>query len=185
MIDLEFMYILIPEVHHSFVSAVKSETLSFYLWGQARLKELFLRGDIFGAIPGALSWSSVVKGAVDNFSSFLDLWIYSGSCLLVMQGRRKNSEEAVDCSLGEPQAPASPFGLSGLSGWDTCKCIELRVAVEHIEMRGCGTSCCASIFRHSHAALCFWSSKKSMCFTWCVWAKISWTRQVAPQIPEY
>ena len=92
-----------------------------------------------------------------KFSRYL--WIYSGSCLLVMQGRRKNSEEAVDCSLGEPQAPASPFGLSGLSGRDTCKCIELPCVVEHIRIWEVAANSAVhqfSNFRNSPAALCFW-----------------------------
>ena len=78
------------------------------------MKELFLREDIFGAIPGFLSWSKWSKELLTIFEVFeisLDLFRE-----LVMQGRRKNSEEAVDCFVGEPQAPASPFGLSGLSG---------------------------------------------------------------------
>ena len=154
------MYILIPEVHHSFVSAVKSETLSFHLWGQARLKELFLREDIFGAIPGFLSWSKWSKELLTIFEVFeISLDLFSVGCLLVMQGRRKNSEEAVDCFVGEPQAPASPFGLSGLSGWDTCKCIELPCVVEHIRIWEVAANSAVhqfSNFRNSPAALCFW-----------------------------
>ena len=120
-----------------------------------------MSGEVGGAVferrhfwlyPGD-AWSKELLTIFEVFEISLDL--FSVGCLLVMQGRRKNSEEAVDCSLGEPQAPASPFGLSGLSGRDTCKCKELLVAVEHIEMRGCGASCCAPTFRHSHAALCF------------------------------
>ena len=78
-----------------------------------------MSGEVGGAVferrhfwlyPGD-AWSKELLTIFEVFEISLDLFRE-----LVMQGRRKNSEEAVDCFVGEPQAPASPFGLSGLSG---------------------------------------------------------------------